>query len=399
MFSLRFGGFVMARRFRPSRSGFTLIELLVVIAIIAILIGLLLPAVQKVRDAAARMSCQNNLKQMGLALHNFANNYNGRLPAAMINSGRAGSGTINGNYSNYKGPEVDLQAIYGPGTTKATYRVFNHTGFVALLPYIEQGNLFNMYSYLNIANGSNPYGYTMGPDPTGNPNRVVGSQIVKTYVCPADQNPPQVVVSTDAAGAFYERGAGGTFPGVARSNYLFNTGYYTDYDRDWINCAVWARGPFGNNGASSIASMMDGTSNTIAIGESRQLWHTSTSYGPYWGAGTHTAVHGRILQYTPGLVQQSGGVGPTTCSGNVCGLNECIAYCAINAPCGQMVSGTTGIAGSYQYAWQFGSAHTAGANFVFCDGSVHFLANSIDYVKVFQALASPEGGETPVGSY
>jgi hypothetical protein len=293
---------------------------------------------------------------MGLALHNFANTNNGRLPAAMINSGRAGSGTINSNVSNYKGPEVDLQSVYGAGSTAGSYRVFNHTGFVALLPYIEQNNLFNQYNYLFIANGSNPYGYTPGPDPSPNPNRFVGSQIVKTYVCPADQNPPQVVVSSDAAGAFYERGAGGAFPGVARSNYLFNTGYYTDYDRDWTNCAIWARGPFGNNGASNITNMTDGTSNTIAIGEARQLWH-STSYGPYWGAGTHTAVHGRILQVTPGLVQPSGGTTLTTA----------YEYCGINAPNGRLVSGTAGTQGTYQYAWQFGSGHTSGANFVFCD--------------------------------
>jgi len=379
----------------PPRGGFTLIELLVVIAIIAVLVGLLLPAVQKVRAAAARMSCQNNLKQIGIALHTFADANQQRLPAAMINSGRCnvGGGTAG---SNYKGPEVNLQATYGAGTTAATYRVFNHTGFVALLPYIEQDNLFKQYNYQQISNGSNPYAQTMGPDPSGNTNRIVGSQPIKTYTCPADENPAPVVVATNPAGDFYERGVGGTFPGVARSNYLFNTGYYTDYDRDYSNLATWARGPFGNNGAASIASILDGTSNTIAIGEATQQLHTSTSFGPYWGAGTHTAVHGRILQYTPGLVQQSGGVGPTTCGGPSCGVNYCIAYCGINAPNNKMITPTaTGTSANYTYAWQFGSRHTGGANFVFLDGSVRFLSDSIDYVTVFQAIATPEGGEVP----
>jgi prepilin-type N-terminal cleavage/methylation domain-containing protein len=145
------------------RAGFTLIELLVVIAIIAILIGLLLPAVQKVRDAAARMQCQNNLKQMGLALHNFNDTYH-RLPAALIHSGRYN----NANGPGYDGPEVQL-----PGGSSATYRIYNHTGFVALLPYIEQGNLFKQYNYQYVASSSSPYNIAIGNDPNPNPNRIV----------------------------------------------------------------------------------------------------------------------------------------------------------------------------------------------------------------------------------
>jgi len=242
-----------------------------------------------------------------------------------------------------------------------------------------------------------PYaGYVLGPDPSGNPNRIVASQSLKMFTCASDATPAPAVTTADAATSFYERGVNGTYPGVARSNYLFNTGYYTDYDRDYDVSAVWARGPFGNNGASSLTNIRDGTSNTIAIGEATQTNH-SASFGPYWGAGTHTAVHGRILQFTPGLVQQTGGVTTASCAGPSCGVQYCIAYCGINAPNEQMVS-TTGSQSKFQYAWQFGSNHTGGANFVMCDGSVRFIRDSVDYVSVLQVLATPTGNETASGN-
>jgi len=323
------------------RHGFTLIELLVVIAIIAILIGLLLPAVQKVRDAAARMECQNNLKQMGLALHSFNDIYK-RLPAAMIHSGRYNNAAA----APYKGPEANYEG--------QPYVVYNHTGFVALLPYIEQGNLFKQYNYGMVSSSSNPYGLPLGPDPAGNPNRVVASKVIPIYHCPADENPPPNVTSLPGSSDFYERN------NVARSNYLFSTGAYTDYDAPWTQTSASARGAFGNNGATQLNKCPDGTSNTIAIGESRQL-HTSSSYGPYWGAGTHTSVHGRGYydQFQPNYPYGN-------CSGSA--TLKC------------------------QYAWGFGSWHAGTTNFLWLDGSVRGIGDGIDYL-VFRYLQTPDGGE------
>ena len=325
--------------------GFTLIELLVVIAIIAILIGLLLPAVQKVREAAARTQCVNNLKQMGLALHNFADTYKGQFPAAMIHSGRFNWTT---QPAKYKGPEVDL-------TSDTSYLVYNHTGFIALLPYIEQDGLFRQYNYRNLASSSSPYMKPLGPDPTGNPNRVVASTYISIFNCPADKNPAPTVNSEAGTTAFYER------TNLRRSNYLFNTGSTTDYNDAYDSIGIANRGVFGNNGAASISTIYDGLSNTIAIGESKQL-KTSSSYGPYWGAGTHTAVHGYTPnnQFTPNYPYGA-------CAG------------AANLKC--------------QYAWGFGSYHPNLTNFVMCDGAVRNVKDNIDFAT-FKAAITPSNGES-----
>lgn len=327
------------------RAGFTLIELLVVIAIIAILIGLLLPAVQKVREAAARATCTNNLKQMGLALHNFAGNADGQLPAALIHSGRYNWTT---EPSKYKGPEANF-------SSDASYLVYNHTGFVALLPFIEQDALFRQYNYANVVSTSSPYSKPAGADPTGNPNRDVASTFIKVYTCPSDENPPPTVSGGAGTNTFYER------DDTRRSNYLFSTGTTTDYNNAYSTISSASKGAFGNNGAASIATMQDGTSNTIAIGESKQL-HTSSSYGPYWGAGTHTAVHG----YTPNS-----------------------SYTP-NYPYGNCSGSTTQ---KCQYAWGFGSYHTGITNFVMCDGSVRGIRDSVDFTT-FKAAVTPSNGET-----
>jgi prepilin-type N-terminal cleavage/methylation domain-containing protein/prepilin-type processing-associated H-X9-DG protein len=325
------------------RRGFTLIELLVVIAIIAILIGLLLPAVQKVREAAQRSQCENNLKQMGLALQTYNDVYK-RMPAAMIHSGRYN----NPNNRPYSGPEVS----YAGATT---YLIYNHTGFIALLPYIEQTALFKQYNYQNVSSSSSPYGIPVGPNPNPNPNHAVGATNVSIFVCPSDDTPPPVITSGARNSAdFYERVS------ARRSNYLFNVGATTDYNADWSTIGLGARGPFGNNGAAGIGRIPDGTSNTIGIGESRQL-HTSTSFGPYWGYGTHTSVHG----YTPD------------------------ATFVPNYPYGNCPGSTTQ---KCQYAWGFGSWHAGVTNFVFLDGSVRGVADGID-VTIFKALTTYANGE------
>jgi prepilin-type N-terminal cleavage/methylation domain-containing protein len=210
------------RLFRGWR-GFTLIELLVVIAIIAILIGLLLPAVQKVREAANRMQCQNNLKQMSLAIINMADTNQGNLPPSI------------GIYPNiYKSP-------------------YNGDGGILffLLPYIEQNNLYNS----SLDPTGDFKGNRNGPNPTYTQwHTIIRNAIVKTYICPSDY--------TQTAGL------------KAHSSY-------------GINGVIFRYTSWGNIGLSRYpATITDGTSNTIFFTDKLARCRTGAypnNYWPDWG--------------------------------------------------------------------------------------------------------------------
>ena len=344
-----------------TRPGFTLVELLVVIAIIAVLIGLLLPAVQKVREAAARAKCQNNLKQVGLALQNFASAKNGKFPAAVIHSGR------NTTTTGYNGPEANY---FGQPTTY----VYNHSGFTALLPYIEQDGLYTRYNYAAAVSASNATGFAVNNTNATAfaQNQAVAGQPVALYTCPSDETPaPSNVVPPD------------TLP-FSRSNLLFNTGTATEAGPAFAaypkftttSTGRYFRGPFGVDGAYEISRLKDGTSNTVAIGESKQI-HVEATAGPYWGAGT------------VGTLQHSGAV-----MGIAHGGNENTLLMLPNAKSGTCADNANA---QCQFAGGFGSHHTGITNFVFCDGSVRGVSDNINRDAWFAVLSAEANDIVPAG--
>src|SRR5262249_11765540 len=258
---------------------------------------LLVPAVQKVREAAARLQCQNNLKQIGLALHNY-HDVNKKFPPAKINSGSAQDPTQN-YYQGKPGTLTGRTWTNG----KPVAKVYSHTGFVLLLPYIEQGNLYKQYDFSLPSTHESWDGYNNAHDPSdlanfpngvnGTSNEAVVSTYVSVYTCPSDQNPPPLDSYSLNGGPVngYWAYSG---PGQPRRNYLFNCYFATDYTSSYS--AGSAAGPFGTNGAASLSQIRDGTSNTIAVGESRQQ-QCSSYFGPRWGAGVHTSVHGYVADY------------------------------------------------------------------------------------------------------
>lgn len=325
---------------RSSRTqGFTLIELLVVIAIIAILIALLLPAVQQAREAARRTQCKNNLKQIGLALHNYLD-VAGQFPPAKINSGM----------NNQTTAARDLQGF-----------VLNTSGWVLLLPYLDQAPLYNQYDFNACSTTTSPYSVTTilgGNDLTNNP---VVTSIVPVFHCPSAEMDRR----TNAAGA---TGAGSEYAlrNAPRTNYLFSTGYYEDRHGNYTaynnstHHGVPAQGVFGNNGAARIAMITDGTSNVVAIGEAvGGLRKTSVNYGPWGMVGAHTCCHGRVL-----------GGPPTDMTHADWALNK--GRWGINQPYDYR-------ADRKHYAWVFSSVHVGGAQFLMADGSARFISENIDY--------------------
>jgi prepilin-type N-terminal cleavage/methylation domain-containing protein/prepilin-type processing-associated H-X9-DG protein len=255
---------------RPNRSAFTLIELLVVIAIIAILIGLLVPAVQKVREAAARTQCSNNLHQIGIAYHNYH----------------------------------DTRRYFPPAFAKPS----NYGWAVWILPFTEQDNVYKAL---------NPDGTTLAH------NAITDGQKISVFLCPSD---PTLLTNN-------------FFNGYAKSNYA---------------CSEQV-----SDGGSqiNIKDITDGTSNTIMVGERDML----NQVGAIWaGRDTPSGVVTVLGRPTWPINTKYPGTSPC-CGGDTTGCKR--------------------------YAWS--SLHSQGANFVFCDASVHYLSQNIDSDPNEQSCAKP----------
>jgi prepilin-type N-terminal cleavage/methylation domain-containing protein/prepilin-type processing-associated H-X9-DG protein len=300
---------------RHRASGFTLIELLVVIATIAILIALLVPAVQKVREAAARSQCQNNLKQLGLALHNHESTYR-RFPPA--------------------GKGYGWCIISGPYRGDA--QIFNLNGLSLLLPYIEQAALdarFNRAEAMSAQDTGYCCAYrgnTMGAlagNPLTNGNAALMANPLPVLRCPSDPGRP-------LQGPSSAYGPGGSFDG-AKTNYDFITSTNDFYCNCWPVAPASARAMFGENSTTRFADIRDGTSNTIALGETTlEVYNGRTASWGYRG----WVMTGIDLRY---------------------GINDW-SYPGTAPQPGRL--------GSWGRA---GSLHVGGAQFCFADGSVRFL--------------------------
>jgi prepilin-type N-terminal cleavage/methylation domain-containing protein/prepilin-type processing-associated H-X9-DG protein len=335
------------------RSAFTLIELLVVIAIIAVLIGLLLPAVQKVRAAAARLKCTNNLKQIGLALHNY-HDANQRFPA----------GYVDGNTDPNSTPDNDV----GPGWGWASY----------LLPYVEQDNLYRQINFnQKVGTGVNAQ---------------VSQTPLTVFQCPADPYQQSFGV--------YDSSFGTPIATVAHSDYVGCNG--------WEECFYGAGGNpqpgsgadglaggygmagvglFWRNSKTTFAGITDGTSNTIVAGErsadhAPATWTGAVAGGrcPAW-----MATQPYTAPYTP---PNSAPSGPNGSAYDNADYGEALVFAHCNA---------THLPGADYPIFDpdtFYSMHPGrGANFLFGDGSVHFLTSDIN-PTTYQALGTIAGGET-----
>ncbi len=332
-----------------AKKGFTLVELLVVIAIIGVLVGLLLPAVQAAREAARRMQCSNNLKQIGLAMHNYADIYQ-----------QFAVGTRDQDPANNAGNRPWQGGAHRKGSVLAK-----------ILPQLEQSNVFDSLDF-----GGDVYAQlnALGFD---------NDQYMTAYICPSD-------------------GTTGGKLGRKRQfyNYATNIGNQNMSGRGWCNdypnnsYNTRAQGILGGNlfrnGPDGHGSSNDGRG--ISGVFSRYIW--AAAFKDITDGTSNVIMMGEILP-SCGDHHRGGWYNPNA------------LWTATTAPINFNTCGKQGVADNQQNCndyrnWQtsqgFKSDHTGGAQFVFCDGSVHFLSETVDYLT-YQQLGSRNDGEPLANEY
>ena len=359
------------------RSGFTLIELLVVIAIIAVLVSLLLPAVQQAREAARRTQCKNNMKQLGLAVHNFEETYS-KMPYGMLR--RDGNGF--GHPSFGVAPEENRRYAF----------------HFQLLPYIEQSSLFSWFDQMNFGNNDK----NRLPDGTFGTTSWEGNwfhkQLVTTFLCPSNQGSNWNESHDPTSGGRYSRcdyyanaGRRG-YPGYnATRPSLWNPfGPGTDVT-PWSGAGSQtsmqrgrADGPFTRNIQYKFRDITDGLTNTIMLGE-------RSYFDPVFDAS------GPILTSCGGASNTSTKIGnwgwwSFGAEGN--------AFLSTGVPINYRLRTCSDMADPLRYDDRInamGSLHAGGVNVTLMDGSVRFISENISSL-VFNSLGTRSGGEV-VGEF
>jgi prepilin-type N-terminal cleavage/methylation domain-containing protein len=332
----------MITHMKNSRLGFTLIELLVVIAIIAVLIALLLPAVQAAREAARRAQCTNNLKQIGLAMHNYESS-NGCFPPGE------------------------------KGCCWGTWGVF-------ILPYMEQGTLFNAWNSYgsNVPSGGVADGYLRY---AGAANTTVTYSYVSAYGCPSDPNAGALPAGYTRYGNYVvnygntDQAQNASFPVPNPHNpaifFTFKGAPFTDIGSPAIDDTGYAL-DFAALTVTKIASITDGLSNTMMASELKIPAPGTDLRGyTWWGPST---------SFTALLT-------PNSTLPDTMGNGGCVAT---TPPCN---TGLTNPKGGYSMVYLAARGyHPGGVCMAMCDGSVRFIKNTINNIT-YQALSTTTGGE------